>query len=80
MENDEFLYTPHSYPAEDSLKFRGFKELSSLITDQDKDLFIIINKTRKQFFIVGDSVLKHSQRLTTINLITLKDLQKWQTK
>ncbi len=77
MENNEFFYIPYSNTTKDSLIFNGFKELHAVIADQDKDLFIIINKTRKQFFIVGDSVLKHSQRLTTINLITLKDLRKW---
>ena len=80
MENEEFFYTPHLYPAEDSLKFKGFKELPSAIAELDKDLFIIINKTRKQFFVVSESVLKHSQRLTKVNYITFKDLQKWQTK
>lgn len=80
MENNEFFYTPHLYPAEDSLKFKGFKETPSLITGRDNDLFIIINKTRKEFFVVDGTILKHSQRLTKVNYITFKELQKWKTK
>ncbi|QQU04198.1 hypothetical protein [Myroides odoratus] len=80
MENNEYFFLDFSEEVENHLLFNDYKKRKDAINEGELELFIIVNKSSKQFWINGKPQLNHAKKMTPIKFITFKDLQKWQTK
>ncbi len=77
MENS-FYFLKYNEETENSLLYHGYKQLNAGINPLELNLFLIMNKKEKQFWISGTTGLEHAKSLQpSITEITLKEFRKW---
>ncbi|MVX36970.1 hypothetical protein [Myroides sp. LoEW2-1] len=80
MENNEYYTLDYTEEAENCLLFNAYKQLPSAINKGELKLYIIVNKTKKQFWINCESQLNHAKNMTKIHQTTLNNIREWHKK
>lgn len=80
MENNEYCFLNFTEEAENCLLFHNYKKLQDTINKGALKLFIIVNKSNKQFWINCEEQLNHAQNMTNIKPTTLNKIREWHKK